>query len=262
MRGLERTSALVTGASRGIGLETARRLWLEGGRVAVVARDVDRLRTAVELIGDGAPDRVVGIAADCSRIDDLSRAYQQATDAIGPINALVNNAGHSAQGPFLDVTLDDWRDDLDLKLLASIHLSRLVITDLLDRGEGGRIVNVLSIAGKNPSAGSGPSSVSRAAGLALTKALSKEFAGARILVNAVCIGFVRSGQHEDRWRLRRPGSSFDEYLRDIAAARGVPLGRFGESSEAASVIAFLLSEEADFVTGTAINVDGGASPSV
>lgn len=262
MNGLERTRALITGGSRGIGLETAKRLWQEGGSVALVARDESRLRQAVLEVSDGPSERVAGIVADCSRMDELSHAYLQATDAIGPINALVNNAGQSALGPFLDVALDVWRDDLELKLFASIHLSRLVISDLIRRGEGGRIVNVLSIAGKNPTAGSGPSAVSRAAGLALTKALSKEFAGHQILVNAVCVAFVSSGQHEDRWRLNRPESTFDEYLADVASARGVPLGRFGHSKEAASVIAFLLSAESGFVTGTAVNVDGGASPSL
>jgi 3-oxoacyl-[acyl-carrier protein] reductase len=122
-------------------------------------------------------------------------------------------------------------------------------------------VNVLSIAGKNPDAGSGPSAISRAAGLALTKALSREFGSAGILVNAVCVGFVQSGQHEDRWLQRRPDVTLSRYLADIASSRGVPVGRFGDSSEAAAVIAFLQSEEASFVAGAAINVDGGASPS-
>lgn len=149
MRGLDRTRAIITGGSRGIGLETAKRVWQDGGRVALVARDESRLQKAVLEITDGSSERAVGISADCSRMDDLSRTYLQATDAIGPINALVNNAGQSAPGPFLDVTLNEWRDDLELKVLASVHLSRLVIPDLIDRGEGGRIVNVLSIAGKN-----------------------------------------------------------------------------------------------------------------
>ena len=261
MKGLDRTTALITGGSRGIGLATAGRIWREGGRVALVARDRDRLRRVIAETFGGSSERIVVITADCSKMDDVSGAYRQAVDAIGPINALVNNAGHTAQGPFLDVDRQDWRDDLEVKLMAPIQLSRLVVADPVGRGESGRIVNVLSIAGKNPSAASGPSAVSRAAGLALTKALSKEFAHNDILVNAVCVGFVESGQHEDRWRLNSPESTLDDYLATIASTRGVPLGRFGRASEAAATIAFLLSQESGFVTGTAINVDGGASPS-
>lgn len=262
MKGLDETRALITGGSRGIGLATAGRIWREGGRVAIVARNADRLQRVIADLSEGSSERIVGIAADCSKMNDVIGAYQAAVDAIGPINALVNNAGHAAHGPFLDVALEEWRDDLELKLMAPIQLSRLVVADLVNRGESGRIVNVLSIAGKSPSAASGPSAISRAAGLALTKALSKEFARNNILVNAVCIGFVESGQHEDRWRINSPDSTLDDYLTTVAVTRGVPLGRFGTASEAAATIAFLLSQESGFVTGAAINVDGGASPSM
>ena len=144
-------------------------------------------------------------------------------------------------------------------MFAAIRFSRLVIPDMKSSGLGGRIVNVLSIGGKHPDAASVPTTVTRAAGLALTKALSKEFTPFNILTNAVCIGLVKSGQHRRRWEAKNSGETLDAYYADLAVARGIPLGRFGEGDEAAAAIAFLLSDEAAFLSGTSINVDGGAS---
>jgi NAD(P)-dependent dehydrogenase (short-subunit alcohol dehydrogenase family) len=120
---------------------------------------------------------------------------------------------------------------------------------------GGRIVNISTIGGKQPGPASGPTTVSRAAGLALTKALSKEYAPDNILVNAVCIGRIKSGQHERRYT--REGRSAEEYYKE--SAKGIPLGRVGEAEEVANVIAFLGSDAASYVTGTSINLDGGIS---
>ena len=128
---------------------------------------------------------------------------------------------------------------------------------------GGRIVNVTNLGGKAPGPSSVPTSVSRAAGIALTKAISKDLAQDNILVNTVCIGLIKSGQHDHRWEAaheKDPAFTRDDHY--AAMAGGVPLGRIGETREAADVIAFLVSERASYITGTSINIDGGSSSAI
>jgi NAD(P)-dependent dehydrogenase (short-subunit alcohol dehydrogenase family) len=179
-----------------------------------------------------------------------------AIDRFGRLDAVVNNAGTSRAAAFEAVSDEVWRDDLDLKLFAAIRLTRLAVPHLRAAG-GGSVVNLLNIAAKQPPAASLPTSVSRAAGLALTKALSKDLARDAIRVNAVLIGLVKSGQHDRKWQQR--GGDREAFYRDMARDRGVPLGRVGEADEPAALIAFLCSPRAAFISGVAINVDGGAS---
>jgi NAD(P)-dependent dehydrogenase (short-subunit alcohol dehydrogenase family) len=122
----------------------------------------------------------------------------------------------------------------------------------------GRIINILSINAKAPRGGSAPTTVSRAAGLALTKVLAHELAPYNILVNALCVGAIKSTQWERRHQREAPELSYDAFLAD--AAKAIPLGRVGEAEEFANVACFLASDAASYVTGTAINVDGGLSP--
>jgi NAD(P)-dependent dehydrogenase (short-subunit alcohol dehydrogenase family) len=125
----------------------------------------------------------------------------------------------------------------------------------MKKNGGGRIVNITITSAKQPGAESYPTSVSRAAGLAITKALSKEFAADNILVNTVCIGRIKSGQHERRYT--KSGVSADQYYAE--SAKGIPMGRVGEAEEVANVITFLVSDAASYVTGSSINLDGGMS---
>lgn len=255
--GLKGKRALVTGASRGIGLATARRFAMEGASVAIVGRREDALAEASADILAAAPGaRVVTISADVSTSDGAAKAVSQAIAGLGGLDILVNNAGSSAGGPFLAHSDEAWQRDLELKLFGAIRITRLALPHLKE-AKGGRVVNVTAIAGKTPGANSAPSSVSRAAGLALTKVLSKECAADHITVNAVCIGLIRSEQIERGARARFP----DLPLEDALARMGqnVPLGRVGEAQEAGDVIAFLCSERAAYLSGIAINIDGGTS---
>jgi NAD(P)-dependent dehydrogenase (short-subunit alcohol dehydrogenase family) len=127
---------------------------------------------------------------------------------------------------------------------------------------GGKIVNVTSHHGKTPGARSMPTSVSRAAGIALTKALSKEYAPDNILINTVCVGIVKAGQYEGGTRqleAEERGLNLNQMYEEMASANEIPLGRIGETHEAGDVIAFLCSERASYITGTSINVDGGSA---
>lgn len=250
---LENKVAIVTGGTQGIGRATAMRLAKEGASVVIAARGREQLDSVAGEIRSGG-GRVAAVQADVSRAEDCEKLVAEAVRAFGRLDILVNNAGTSATGEFESVTDETWQADLDLKLFAAVRLSRLEIPHMKAQG-GGRIVNITNIGAKQPRARSMPTTVTRAAGLALTKALSKEFAPHNILVNTVCIGLVRAGQHEKK--AAKAGVPVEKLYADMA--KDIPLGRVGHADEVARVIAFLVSAAASYVTGTSVNLDGGAS---
>ena len=251
--GLKGKIAAVTGGSDGIGRATALRLAQEGAHVAICARRQEPLdKVAGELRKTGA--QVLAVSADMSKKADVERFIKAVVGQFGRIDILVNNAGTSARGKFLELDDEAWSSDLELKVFGAIRCTRLAVPYMKKQG-GGRIINITISSAKQPGAESYPTSVSRAAGLALTKALSKEYAPDNILVNTVCIGKIKSGQHERRYS--KQGVSADEYYRQTS--KDIPLGRVGEAEEVANVIAFLASNAASYVTGTSVNLDGGMS---
>jgi 3-oxoacyl-[acyl-carrier protein] reductase len=251
--GLKDKVAVVTGGTEGIGRATALRFAQEGASVAICARRQELLdKTAAELRKTGA--QVLAVSADMSKTADIDRFIKAVIERFGRIDILVNNAGTSARGKFLEIEDKAWSADLELKVFGAIRCTRLAVPHMKKQG-GGRIINITISSAKQPGAESYPTSVSRAAGLALTKALSKEYAADNILVNTVCIGKIKSGQHERRYTKQRV--SADDYYRETA--KDIPLGRVGEADEVANVIAFLASNAASYVTGTSINLDGGMS---
>jgi NAD(P)-dependent dehydrogenase (short-subunit alcohol dehydrogenase family) len=247
---------LVTGGSNGLGAALVRTLGSEGARVAFCGRDQDRITAVADDVTAAGGD-VLGVRADVSELPDLEGFVAAAHDRWGRVDGLVNNAGASSAIPFDQQKDTDWDDDLDLKLRAAIRTIRLVLPYLRGAG-GGSIVNVLNTGARAPAGGSTPTSVSRAAGLALTKALSNEFGPDLIRVNAIMVGMVQSGQWERRAAAR--GIGVDELYAEMAGTRQIPLGRVGLASEFADLAAFLLSERSTYITGTAINFDGGSSP--
>ena len=258
--GLQGKVAIVTGGSDGLGLATARRLAAEGSAVTICGRDRARLKDAAEkLRTDGAT--VLEVPADVTRPGDLEELVSSTLERFGRLDILVNNAGTSDARGFETVDDAAWQADLELKLFAAIRCARLSVPHMRRAG-GGRIVNILNTGAKAPAPRSLPTSVSRAAGLALTKALSKELAPDGILVNAVLIGLVKSGQWERRWAGQgRPGT-LEAFYERLARERGVPLGRVAEAEELGALVAFLVSRQAQYITGVAINFDGGLSPVV
>ena len=245
--------AIITGGTQGIGKATAERLAAEGACVVIAARGRERLdQVAAEIRAAGG--RVAAVQADVSRTEDCARLVAEAVTAFGRLDILVNNAGTSATGEFEAVTDELWQADFELKLFAAIRLARLAIPHMKKQGAG-RIVNITNIGAKQPRAKSMPTTVTRAAGLAFTKALSKELAPDNILVNTICIGLVRAGQHETK--AAKSGVSVEQ----LYAERGkeIPLGRVGRAEEVANAIAFLASGAASYITGSSINLDGGAS---
>ena len=247
---------LITGGTDGLGAALANRLVEEGARVAVCGRDSRRLAATEQRLRNAGGD-VLAMQADVIHLADLERFVDAAVVRWGRIDGLVNNAGKSAAGRIDQVSDDDWLDDLNLKVLAAVRCTRLTVPHLIAAG-GGAIVNVLNVGAKAAGAASLPTTASRAAGLAITKAASKDLGGHGIRVNAVLIGLVASGQ----WRRRADaaGQSEEELYRQMVKNSDIPLGRVGRSEEFADLAAYLLSDRSSYVTGSAINLDGGSSP--
>ena len=250
-------AAIITGGSKGIGLAVATRFAASGADVAIVARGRAALDDAMAKIGAAASGRVLAVQGDVAVAADITRVYEQAMQAFGKIDIVVNNAGESRTGAFEEITDEIWREDFDQKLFAAIRLTRLVWPQMKER-RWGRIINVLNIGAKAPRPGSAPTSITRAAGMALTKVLAGEGAPHNVLVNALLIGLIEADQHG-----RRAAQTGIE-LADYMSARGkeIPLGRMGRAEEFANIACFLASDATSYVTGTAINIDGGRSPVV
>ncbi len=257
---LEGRKALVTGGSKGLGLAMARTFARAGADVAVVARRPDVLADAQREIETAAPGRrVIAVPGDVSSGAGVAAAWQEASSALGQVDILVNNAGTSRTGAFETHTDDHWQEDFDLKLFAAIRLCRLALPQMKER-RWGRVINVLNSGAKAPPAGGAPTAVTRAAGMALTKVLAGECAPHNVLVNALCTGILVTEQWEWRHEAANNGQTFEEFCAE--AGKAVPIGRMGDPQEFANLACFLASDAASYVTGCAINVDGGKSPAV
>ena len=250
-------SAIITGGSKGIGLGMASRFAASGADVAIVARGREGIEQAMKSIAAEAKGRVFATPGDVSKPEDIQRVYEQVMKQFGKVDILVNNAGESRTAPFEAVTDTMWREDFDQKLFAAIRMIRLVWPQMKER-RWGRIINVLNSGATAPRAGSAPTSVTRAAGMALTKVLANEGASHNILVNAMLVGLIEADQHVQR--AARMGVSYEDYR--AKQAKEVPVGRMGKPEEFANLACLLVSDAGSYITGTAINVDGGRSPIV
>jgi 3-oxoacyl-[acyl-carrier protein] reductase len=254
-------TCLVTGASRGIGLATARMLCAEGAHVLLCAREDGPLREAVQDCGR-AGGRAEGVAMDVTQPGAGQALVVACQERFGTIDALVNNAGTSRARPLEQLTDEEWRAQWELHAMAPLALMRAAAPRMGERG-GGRIVNVCSSAGKRPSLTNAAYSVTKAAQLSLSRVFADAYAPNGVLVNAVTPGAVGTAL----WT--RAGGLADQ----VGAAQGItgqeaieaqsakiPLGRFGTAEEVAAVIVFLCSARAANVSGAAWSVDGGAVP--
>ena len=251
--GLSGKIAIVTGASEGLGRACAERFARSGARVAMCARRKDVLERAAGAIRAATGADLLALPTDVTRAAEVEAFVKATVDRFGGVDILVNNAGTAAAAGFEQVDDATWQADIDVKLMAAIRFCRLVIPHMKRRG-GGRIVNVTTVGGKAPAPRSLPTSVTRAAGINLTKSLAHEYAADLILVNTICLGIVKSAQ----WERRLQGDP-EAFYREVAKKRNIPLGRVGEAAEFADLVAFLASERAGYITGTAINFDGGMS---
>lgn len=249
---------MITGGSTGLGYALARQLVQEGAHVAILARDPERVAAAALSLRE-AGGEVLALSGDVRRVGDIERFLDASLSQFGRLDGVVNNAGTLSAGEFALHEDKVWEEDLSLKLMSAVRLTRLALPALREAGAGA-VLNTLSITGKAPEALSTPTSVSRAAGLALTKALSRELAPHNIRVNAVLIGVVESAQLEAL--AAAAGITPPEYYERMVTNTKIPLGRVGCPEEFAALASFLLSPRASYVTGAAVNLDGGLCPVV
>ena len=253
--GLAGKVAIVTGGSEGLGRATVERFARSRAKVAMCARRKDVLERAAGEMREKTGADILAMATDVTKPAEVEAFVAATVQRFGGVDILVNNAGTSAAASFEAVDDATWQTDIDVKLMAAVRFCRLVIPHMKRRG-GGRIINVTTVGGKAPAARALPTSVTRAAGINLTKSLANEYAADQILVNTICLGLVKSAQ----WERRAKGGDMDAYYRD--AAKRVPVGRVGEATEFADLVAFLTSARAGYITGTAINFDGGMTAAV
>jgi len=253
--GLTGRVAIITGGSDGLGRATALKLAAEGCKVVICARRDDHLQETAGAIADETGAEVLGHRADVAIAGNIEALVDAAVARFGGVDILVNNAGKSAAASLEATSDEDWMEDIELKIMGAVRLCRRTIPIMRERG-GGAIVNATIWGGKAPMAQGLPTTVSRAAGINLTKSLANEYAGDGIRVNTVCIGLIKSAQ----WDRRAGNREVEELYAEMAAK--VPLGRIGEAEEYADLVAFLVSDRAAYITGTAVNIDGGMSPVV
>src|SRR6476620_7403470 len=251
--------ALIAGGSQGIGFAAAMNFMRAGASVAIVARRPNVLEQARQALACEGKGKAVSIVGDVSKAEDCARIFATAEKELGRVDVLLNNAGTHSNGPFEAATDEIWQQDFDLKLFSAIRLARAAFPGMQAR-KWGRIVNVLNSGAKWQRHGSAPTSVTRAAGMALTKVLSNEGAAHNVLVNAVLVGLIQTDQWVRGHAKENKGRSLDEYLAEMAVR--VPMGRIGTAEEFANMVLFLASDAGSYVTGTAINVEGGMCPVV
>ena len=250
--GLRDTVCIVTGSTSGIGLETARLLAAEGAPVVTTGR-----RDRAPGIGE-----TLHVAADLAQPGEAERIVLEAEQRLGRIDVLVNNVGVAYQRSFEEVTDEQWDEVWQVNVMGYVRAIRAVLPGMKERG-GGVIVNVSSTAGKRPSASMPDYSVTKAAVLSLSRLVADVYANDGIRCNAVTPGptateaWLGEGGLADQ-QAARTGKSRDEVFASVGAGR--PLGRLAQPEEIASVIAFLCSSRASYVTGAAWSADGGTVP--
>ena len=248
--GLKDKVTIVTGGSDGLGRATAETLASQGAKVVICGRRADHLQAAAEAIAAEHAASVEAVQADVSVAADCERLVAETIGRFGGVDILVNNAGASAAFALEEVSDEAWQSDFDLKVMAAVRLCRAVVPSMRARG-GGSIVNAAIGGGKAPPPRQLPTSLTRAAGLNLTKSLSGELAADNIRVNAICIGLLQSAQ----WERRAEEGRLDAFYQELGEK--VPLGRVGTSEDYGALVAFLCSSRATYITGTAVNLDGG-----
>jgi NAD(P)-dependent dehydrogenase (short-subunit alcohol dehydrogenase family) len=257
-------TAIVTGASTGIGRAIAFGLAAEGASLVIAARRRERLaQVEDEIVRSGA--QVDAVAADVATRDGCDAVVDAAIRRFGRIDILINNAGGSrGAAGFMALTDDDWQATFDLNVMSAVRCARAAIPHMQRQG-GGRIVNIGSTSGHQPDVVVCAYNVAKAGLINLTKTLANSFAKDNILVNCVCPGLTRTPAVESsaKRRLEESGRSTEDMSAEDAVnayfgpRRPIPLGRIGEPEDVAGLVVFLCSARAAWITGTCINADGG-----
>jgi 3-oxoacyl-[acyl-carrier protein] reductase len=238
-------SAIVTGGSRGIGKAIALRLAKQGADICFSYRGNQEAATATKAEIEALGRKCVAVQADVTQPDAAEALVKAALDAFGKVDILVNNAGVTRDDLIMRMTAEAWREVLETNLSGAFWMTKAVTRPML-KARAGRIVNVTSVSGQAGQMGQANYSSAKAGLIGLTKATARELASRGITVNAVAPGFVLTELTQD----------LPEALQAEITAR-TPLGRFGTTEEIADTVAFLVSDEARFITGQVLAVDGG-----
>jgi 3-oxoacyl-[acyl-carrier protein] reductase len=259
--GMQGKVALVGGASRGIGRAVAEGLAREGCRVAICGRDKSRLEQAAAAIRSDPGGEVIPVPCDMSVAEDIRRFVAATVHAFGRLDIVVNNAGGPPAGSFESHSDEAWQQALNQNLLSVVRTVRESLPHLR-AAAGGRIVNITSIAVKEPIPGLVLSNAVRLGVVGLAKTLSRELGPDQITVNNVCPGLTLTDRMRELYggRARASGRSLDDVL--VEEARRIPLGRLAEPEDVAALVIFLASARARHITGTTIQVDGGSTAAV
>jgi len=250
MRGLADKRVLISGGSSGIGQATAQRFLEEGARVFLCGHDPGQVDAAVAELGEFGT--VAGIAADISRGEDVTRLVDSARGTLGGIDVLINNAGIAWREPFLEITASHWDRIIAVNLRGMFLVAQAVARVLVDQGGGGVIVNMSSTNGLGAEADYAHYNASKGGTLLLTKTMAVELGPHGIRVNALCPGYI-----ETPLNAAISADLGGKEFADAYARGSIPLGRPGRSSEVAAAYAFLASDDASFITGAGIVIDGG-----
>jgi NAD(P)-dependent dehydrogenase (short-subunit alcohol dehydrogenase family) len=248
VKGLRGKGVLVTGGSRGIGLAAARRFLEEGARVHLCGHEAAGVEKALGDLGDPAVGSTV---CDVSRVEDVTGLVSDAAAWLGGIDVLANNAGISWREPFLDITPEHWDRIIEVNLRGMFLVGQAVARHMVMRG-GGVIVNMASTNGLGAEADFTHYNASKAGVVALSRTMAVELGPRGVRVNALCPGYVDTPlNHEIAAATDNPDFA-DDYVREA-----IPLGRAGRSEEIAAAYAFLASDDASFITGATLVIDGG-----
>jgi 3-oxoacyl-[acyl-carrier protein] reductase len=259
--GLKGKVALVTAASKGIGLGTATVLAKEGMKVAISSRSAANLEKARAQIAAEAGAEVLAVPADMMLRQDLERLVDSASKKLGGVDVLVYNAGPPKPGTFGDLTYADWEDAAKLLLLSAVTLTQAVVPHMKSK-KWGRLIYITSLTLKQPIGNLVLSNTVRLAIAGLSKSLSREVAPHGITSNGIIQGYIRTDRstHLAEEMAAKTGTSLDEAFKEMA--KRIPLGRYGEADEVGALAAFIASERGAYLNGGMFTIDGGFISSV
>lgn len=254
--GLKDRVALIAASSRGLGRACAHILSAEEAKVAICARDDKTLRATADEIARDTGNQVLAIVADLTSARDCRRVVQETIDFFGGLHVLVTNNGGPAAGYFFDFDDNEWYRTVDLTLMSAVRLIRAAVPQMREQ-KWGRIINITSVSVKEPLDNLILSNSVRAGVIGMARTLANQLAAEGITVNNVLPGHILTGRVIElaENQARAQGKSPDEVLASFAAS--IPVGRVGKPEELAALVAFLASEQAAYINGTSILVDGG-----
>jgi len=259
--GLQNKTAIVTASSQGLGKASAMALAQEGATVVLCSRREQAISETADEIRQATGATIVPIVADVTKLDDIRRLVKETTQRFGTVHILVNNAGGPPTGTITSLTDEDWWRGHDLTLMSVVRLTREVLPMMIKQ-QWGRIITIVSVAAKQPINELLLSSAIRPGILGLTKVLANLHAKDQITVNTVCPGHILTKRQEELSisRAAKKNIPMEEYLQEVAHT--IPAGRLGRPEELGSTVAFLASEQASYINGVNLLVDGGAAKGI